>query len=41
MAKRAAKKAKRSAKVGVKDLPPTKSAKVKGGGWDVKQNVKL
>jgi hypothetical protein len=41
MAKRAAKKAKRSAKVGVKDLRPAKASKVKGGGYDMQKNVKL
>lgn len=46
MAKRAAKKAKRSAKVAVKDLRPAKANRIKAGaavetGWDVKKNVKL
>ena len=45
MVKRAAKKAKRSAKVAVKDLQPAKASGVKGGhkvtGYDLKANVKL
>jgi hypothetical protein len=45
MAKRAAKKAKRSVKVAVKDLRPAKASSVKGSaavtaGYDLKKNIK-